>query len=104
MTIQTLAPAEKNVATIVQTIIQLVQGRSNANGRVTLTPSAGSTVVPAVNCAVGATPILTPLTADAAAEIGNGTLYVSAVSNGSFTISHANNAQADRNFAWAAYG
>jgi hypothetical protein len=104
MSIQTLPAAEKDVFKIVQTIIQLVQGRSNAVGSVSLTPSATSTVVQAVNCAPGATPILTAMSANAAAEIKNGTLWISAVSNGSFTITHANNAQTDRTFAWAAYG
>lgn len=102
--IQTLSPAEKNVFTIVATIIQLCQGRSNAVGRVTLTASAATTAVPAVNCAEGSTPVLTALTANAAAEIGNGTIYVSTVANGSFTITHANNGQTDRVYAWAAYG
>lgn len=104
MSIQTLPAAEKDVFKIVATIIQLVQGRSNAVGSISLTANASSTVVTAVNCAVGSTVILTPMSAHAAAEIAAGALYISLVSNGSFTISHANNAQTDRNFSWAAYG
>jgi hypothetical protein len=48
--------------------------------------------------------LLTPTTAHAATEVGNGTLYVSAVANGSFTLAHANNNQADRTFLYACFG
>lgn len=104
MTIQTLSPAEKDLSVIVATIIQLVQGRNNATGAVTLTANAATTVVQAPNCSTGASPGLTALTANAAAELKNGTLYVSVVANGSFTITHANNAQTDRNYVWWAIG
>lgn len=104
MSVQTLSPAEKDFFTIVATIIQLCQGRSNAVGTVSLTAGVSTTVVMAVNCATGSTPILTPLTAHAAAEIAAGGFYVSAVGNGSFSITHANNAFTDRTYNWACYG
>ena len=37
-------------------------------------------------------------------EIGNGTMYIGTVNNGSFVVTHANNAQADRTFLYAALG
>ena len=43
-------------------------------------------------------------TANAAAEIGNGTMYIGAVNNGAFVVTHANNAQADRTFLYVALG
>ena len=92
---------------IVLAIQQLAAGRSNATGTVTLTPSTATTTVTPTQTgtiAAGSTPILTPATANAAAEIGNGTMYVSAVANGSFTITHANSATADRTFLWAVLG
>jgi len=46
--------------------------------------------------------ILRPL--NAATEVGNGTIRVSTVANGSFTVTHANNAQTDRMFLYAALG
>jgi hypothetical protein len=85
-------------------IQQLAAGRSNATGTVTLKPSAAITVVNDNNCAAGSTPLLTPTTANAAAEIGNGTLYVSAVANGSFTITHANSGTMGRTFLYALQG
>jgi hypothetical protein len=95
---------ETNLYKIVRAIRELFEGRSNAVGSFTLTPSAASTVVSAANCGAGSTVLLTPKTANAAAEIGNGTLYIATVANGSFTVTHANNAQADRTFMWAAFG
>jgi hypothetical protein len=83
---------------------ELFEGRSNTVGRFTLTANAASTTVTAANCGVGSTVLLTPTSAHAAAEVGNGTIYVSAVANGSFTLTHASNSQADRTFLYAALG
>lgn len=102
--IVTISPTETRPHKIVTAIRQLAEGRSNATGVVTLTASAASTVVTAVNCSVGSTVLLQPTTANAAAEIGAGTGYVGTVANGSFTITHANNSQADRTFRWVALG
>jgi len=92
---------------IVLAIQQLAAGRSNATGTVTLTTGAATTTVTPTQTgtiAAGSTPILTPTTANAAAEVGNGTMYVSAVANGSFTITHANSATTGRTFLWAILG
>ena len=83
---------------------QLAAGRSNAVGTVTLAAGAAATVVNDKNCAAGSTPLLTPATASAATELGNGTLYVSAVANGSFTIAHVNSGAAGRTFLYAILG
>ena len=95
---------ETDLKKIILAIQQLAAGRSNAVGSVTLATGSSTTVVSAPNCAVGSTPILTPASASAAIELGNGTLYVSAVANGSFTITHANSANAGRTFAYAILG
>lgn len=95
---------EKNQVRINQAIRDLFQGRSNAVGTVTLTASVASTDVTALNCGVESKVILMPTTANAAAEFGNGTIYVSAVASGQFTITHANNSQTDRTFFWVALG
>ncbi len=70
-------------------------------GLVTLAANAASTVV--TDPRVTATSIITfsPKTANASAEIGAGGMYVSAqVAGTGFTITHANNAQADRSFSY----
>lgn len=76
-------------------------GRSNAVGSVTLAVGASSRTVATANCSV---PILVPASANAAAEVGNGTMYVSAVANGAFTIAQVNSATSGRVFLWAAVG
>jgi hypothetical protein len=45
-----------------------------------------------------------PTTANAAAEIGNGTLYVSSRDKQQFTITHASNTQSDRTFGYVVQG
>ena len=95
---------ETDLKKIVLAIQQLAAGRSNAVGSVTLATSSSTTTVSTPNCAAGSTPILTPATANAATELGNGTMYVSAVANGAFTITHANSATTGRTFLFALVG
>lgn len=66
--------------------------------------NAASTVVSFDNCSADSIPLLVPMTAHTAAEIGAGTLYISAVANRSFTITHANNSQTDRTFGFVCIG
>jgi hypothetical protein len=99
-----LARDEKDHRRVNTAINELAKGRSNAVGAVTLVPSAASTTVPAKNCGAGSVVLLSALTAHAAAEIGNGTIWVSAVANASFTLAHANNAQNDRTYGYVCLG
>lgn len=96
--------AETDLKKIVLGLQQLAAGRSNAVGNVTLATGSATTTVTTANCAQGSTPILTPASASAAIEMGNGTMYVSGVTNGSFTITHANSATAGRTFLYAVMG
>ena len=95
---------ERNLAKVIESVRALARGRSNAAGSVTLTASAATTAVTADVVSASAGVHLFPATANAAAELGAGTIYVSAVANGSFTLTHANNAQTDRTFFWFAVG
>lgn len=104
MTVSVPGITETDPKKIVLAIQQLAAGRSNAVGSVTLTAGAATTTVTDRNCAAGTAPILVPTTANAAAEIGNGTMYVSAVTNGSFTLTHANSATTGRTFLYALFG
>lgn len=94
--------SEKDPFRLSQAINELFQGRSNAIGSCTLTASATSTVVTAENCGDESKVFLMPETANAAAAVA--TTYITAVGNGSFTITHANNAQTDRRFSYVAIG
>jgi hypothetical protein len=95
---------ETDLKKIVLALQHLAAGRSNAVGSVTLAKDSATTTVTTSNCAQGSTPILTPASANAAIEVGNGTMYVSAVANGSFTIMHANSATVGRTFLYAVIG
>jgi hypothetical protein len=99
-----LSPAETQLFRIVNAVRQLMQGRSNAAGSLTLAPGAASTTVSAPNCAAGAQVFLFPRTAHAAAELAAGGCFVSQIGSGSFTLTHANNAQADRTFSYVCLG
>lgn len=87
---------------LIEAIRQIAEGRGNAGGVVTLTANQATTTVTATVIGRDAHIGLMPTTANAAAEIGAGTMYVSAQATGSFTLTHANNAQADRSFRWSA--
>jgi hypothetical protein len=95
---------ETDLKKMVLAIQQLAAGRSNAVGTVTLATGSATTAVTDKNCAIGSTPLFTPTTANAATEAGNGTMFVSAVANGSFTITHANSATTGRTFLYALLG
>jgi hypothetical protein len=95
---------ETDLKKIVLAIQQLAAGRSNAVGTATLATGSATTVVSDKNCAAGSTPLFTPTTANAATEVGNGTMFVSAVANGSFTITHANSSTTGRTFLYVLHG
>lgn len=81
------------------------EGKLNCVGDVTLTANAASTTVnsgAALLCGPDSFIGLCPLTANAAAALA--TTYTSARNNGSFVITHANNAQADREFTYSVLG
>jgi hypothetical protein len=99
-----LQPEETAIRRIVQAIIQLVEGRHNAADEFTLTPGAALTVVSHPNCSEGCQPMFSPRTASAAAEVGNGTIWVSAIDQGSFTVTHANSGVVDRTFGYTVTG
>jgi hypothetical protein len=95
---------ETRLTAIVQSIRELFEGRSHAVGSVTLTTGAATTTVASDLCGEGSKIILTPRTANAAAEIGNGTMYVSSVKAKQFIITHANSGTTGRTFDWALQG
>lgn len=104
MTVIVPFSSETDLRKIIACIRQLGEGRSNANGTFTLTANAASTTVTAALCGSGSLILYMPTTANAAAEVGAGTMYIGTVSNGSFVVTHANNANADRTFKYIALG
>lgn len=99
------AQGEKNLARIVQSIRDLFAGRNNVFGEITLdVDPATTTTVTAPNCAPDSVPLLTPMTANAAAEYASGDMYVSDVTAGEFTITHSASANDDRTFRYVTSG
>jgi len=104
MPIENPSPRENRIPKLIETIRALCAGRSNASGECTLSAAAASTTVAAANCGEQSEVLLTAKTANAAAEIGNGTIYVSAIGRGEFTVTHANNGQTDRRYSYVCIG
>lgn len=85
---------------IVDSVIQLNNGRHYAGGVVQLATGALFTVVSHPNCSKDCFPLLTPANAAAATEYGAGTCYVdeTQVDQGSFVIQHSNSVALRRFF------
>lgn len=100
---QKLAPDEKNQRKINTSINKIIEGRTENYGQVTLGQSTTQTVVTLADVQVSENSviILQPRTANAAALANP---YISAVANGSFTITHASSAAADLTFDYAWIG
>ncbi len=99
-----LQPQDVDPYRMNQAIRELVEGRHNAGGTVTLTPNATTTVVTHPNCSRDSYVQVFggAQTANAAAAVA--TSFIASVSQGSFSISHANNAQTDRRFYYTVTG
>jgi hypothetical protein len=91
----------RQVAAVVN---RVAQGKLNCTGSVVLAAGTATTSVSDARVTAASVILLMPTTANAAVELGNGTLFVSARDKGSFTLTHANNAQADRQFDFAVIG
>lgn len=83
-------------------INQLINGRSNAVGDVTLTANAASTTLTDARIGPDSFIGLMPTTSNAAAALT--ATYVTSRGKGTATITHANNAQTDRTFRYSIQG
>lgn len=79
-------------------------GKLNCTGSVTLVANQPTTTLNDARLTGGSVILLMPNSANAAAEIGAGTLFVTGRNKGSATLNHANNAQADRAFDYIIIG
>jgi hypothetical protein len=86
----------------IETTNALIAGKADVTGTVTLTPNSATTVVTDNRFESGMVPYFTATTANAAAAVGG--MYVSARGNKTFTLTHANNAQADKTFIYGRLG
>lgn len=93
-----------NPRAVALAVNQCLRGKTNNSGRLTLNAGVASTTISTKLCGTTSKVIMFPESANAAAELGAGTLYISSYSAGSFIIAHANNAQTDRIFGWIIVG
>lgn len=89
---------------IIRHINQIVLGNLNNTDSVTLDENSATTTVKNSRVSASSYIDFMPTTANAASEISAGSMYVSSQTNGEFTITHANNAQADRTFRYTHIG
>lgn len=85
---------------------KLRRGKTENVVELTLTANAASTVLIDERLSIQSVMVFDPKTANAAAELYAGTMYVLTAnrSDGSWTITHANNAQVNREFQVAIIG
>lgn len=85
-----------------------INGKTNNTDTFTLTANSATTAVTLAEGRLGINTVVvwTPTTAHAATEAGAGAMYLSGrnVANGTFTITHTNNAQTDRTFIFILVG
>ena len=99
-----LNPAEKDIWRIVQAIIQILQGRSNSVGLVTLRANQVTTVVSWPNCGKDSQIFFTAKTPHAEALSPQPYVKTADVMLGSFTVTHASSANTDLIFGFDCRG
>lgn len=93
---------------LAESIWNIQDGKLYCSGEVTLTANAATTVVTDRRLGFGTVILFMPITANAATELYGATMYVLEANidprNSQFTITHANNAQTDREFRYILIG
>ena len=97
-------PPNADSRQIVAVVNRVNLGKLNCTGTVTLLAGQSITTVTDHRAAAESFVAFMPLSSNAAAEQGAGSMYVSNRTTGSFSITHANNAQVDRIFGYAVIG
>ena len=82
----------------------LLEGKLNSIGSFTLTASTTTTTITELRASSDSVILYSPLSANASAEIGNGTIFISARNKQNFVVTHANNGQTDRNCMYVVLG
>jgi len=89
---------------VAEVVNRTLDGGINATGSITLAVSAATTAVADKRLSATSYFGLMPTTANASAELGNGTIYVSAQGKQTLTLTHANNSQSDRTYRYVILG
>ena|SRR5579859_8144551 len=99
-----IKPTGEDPRGVAEVLNRLVDGKINSVSSVTLAANAASTTLSDIYVGGGSFIGLMPMTANAAAELGNGTLYFSTPAKQAVVINHANNAQVDRTYTYVVLG
>jgi len=83
-------------------INNILRGKLNNTGTVTLTASSATSTLTDIRIGKDSVIFLQPTTANAAGEVA--TLYLGTPGDGTVTINHANNSQTDRTFKYTIIG
>lgn len=94
--------AEQQLRRHAESINGLIDGKLDVTGSVTLTANSATTTVADNKFESSMVPVLVPTTANGAGALSG--LYVSARTQGGFTLTHANNAQTDKSFLYVRLG
>jgi hypothetical protein len=99
-------PSDPAVRRLFEVVQQMRRGKMECVSEITLTANAATTVLNFKGLSPQSVVIFDPKTANAAAELYGGTMYVLTANRGNdaWTITHANNAQTDRTFQAAVIG
>ena len=85
---------------ISEVVNNILRGKMNCTGEVTLTNSATSTIVTDFNAGPESCIVFMPQSSDAASELYGGSMFVSARARDSFTITHTSGTNT-RKFTYA---
>ena len=99
-------PNNPEIRRLYEVLQQMRRGKIECVTEITLTDNAATTVLNYKGLSPQSVVIFDPKTANAAADLYGGTMYVLTAnrSNDAWTITHANNAQTDRTFQAAIIG
>ena len=95
-------PGGADARTTATVIRNLVDGKSNNTGSITLTANATSTTLTDTRVGANSVIVLMPITANAATAMT--AIFVSARGTGTATITHDSNAATDRHLEYAIIG
>ncbi len=95
-------PDAQQLQRVAESINGLIAGKLDAVGEVTLTASATTTAVNDNRFESNMVPVFVPTTANAVAAMAG--MYLSARTQGGFTLTHANDANTDKTFLYVRVG
>ena len=100
------APRDPDLRRLWEVVSQVRRGKMDIVSEFTLTANAATSTLNFKGLSPQSVVIFDPTTANAAAELAAGTLYVLTANRGNdaWTVTHANNAQVDRTYQVAVLG